>query len=229
MTGTSGSEMTAPVAHLRRPATGPREHEPARQIPSAGATGGSRALAWLLIVTGALCVLASFVITVDKFALLQNPDFAPSCNLSPVLSCSNVMRSHQASVFGFPNPLLGLATYPVVTFTGFALLAGARFRRWFWLGLNLGTLFGAGFCMWLMTQALYEIGALCLWCCLAWAATVAMFWYTTVHNLRHGVVRASRGVVAGVREFHWVVPVTWYLCILLLIGTRFWTYWRTLL
>ena len=46
-------------------------------------------------------------------------------------------------------------------------------RRWFWLGLNAGTLLGAAFCMWLMTQALYEIGALCLWCCLAWAATIA--------------------------------------------------------
>ncbi|MFF5187530.1 vitamin K epoxide reductase family protein [Streptomyces sp. NPDC000345] len=224
MTGVSG------ITSVRGLDTaGTRGHGPAREIPVSGATGGSRALAWLLIVTGALGVLASFVITVDKFELLRNPAFVPSCNLSPVLSCSNVMRSDQASVLGFPNPLLGLAAYPVVAFVGFALLAGARFRRWFWLGLNLGTLLGVGFCMWLMTQALYEIGALCLWCCLAWASTIAMFWYITVHNLRHGVIRAPRGVVAGVREFHWVVPVTWCLSIVMLIGTRFWAYWQTLL
>jgi uncharacterized membrane protein len=195
----------------------------------AGATGASRAFAWLLIIAGCLAILASFVITLDKFQLLQDPNFSPSCNLSPVLSCSSVMRSDQAGVFGFPNPLLGLLTYPVVVAIGAALLAGARFRRWFWLGLNAGTLFGAGFCMWLMSQALYEIGALCLWCCLAWAATIALFWYATVHNLRHGIIRAPRGLVVGALEFHWVVPVTWYLAIVMLIATRWWSYWRTLL
>ncbi|MEU8618303.1 vitamin K epoxide reductase family protein [Streptomyces sp. NPDC048623] len=193
------------------------------------AVAGSRAFAWLLIVTGALGTLASFVITIDKFELLANPGFSPSCNLSPVVSCTNVMTSDQASVFGFPNPMAGLAAYPVVAFIGIALLAGAAFRRWFWLGLNAGTAIGSVFCMWLMSQALYEIGALCLWCALAWAATIAMFWYTTVHNLRHGILRAPRGLVAGAQEFHWVVPVTWYLVIVMLIATRWWDYWQTLL
>ncbi|WP_370415958.1 vitamin K epoxide reductase family protein [Streptomyces fradiae] len=212
------ADTPTPTRHRTRAAT----REPA-------ALGASRALAWLLIVTGALGTLASFVITVDKFELLANPGFSPSCNLSPVVSCTNVMASDQASVLGFPNPLLGLAAYPVVAAIGVALLAGAAFRRWFWLGLNLGTALGAVFCMWLMGQALYEIGALCLWCCLAWAATIAMFWYTTVHNLRHGFVRAPRGLVAGALEFHWAVPVTWYLVVVLLIATRWWDYWRTLL
>ncbi|GLP67246.1 membrane protein [Streptomyces sp. TUS-ST3] len=183
----------------------------------------------MLIVSGGLGVLASFVITIDKFQLLQDPQFSPSCNLSPILSCTSVMKSAQASVFGFPNPLLGLLAYPVVVAVGFALLAGARFRHWFWLGLNAGTLLGAGFCMWLMTQALYQIGALCLWCCLAWAATIAAFWYTTVHNIRHGIIRAPQRVVAGVLELHWAVPVTWYLAIVMLIATRWWDYGQTLL
>ncbi|MEV5957131.1 vitamin K epoxide reductase family protein [Streptomyces sp. NPDC051987] len=221
--------MTGATTTTHHLTTGAPEPGRGHGITAAGTSGASRAFAWLLIVSGALGILASFVITLDKLQLLTDPNFSPSCNISPVLSCTNVMKSHQATVFGFPNPLLGLLTYPVVVAVGCALLAGARFRRWFWLGLNAGTVFGAGFCMWLMTQALYEIGALCLWCCLAWATTIAMFWYTTVHNLRHGVVRAPRAVVAGVQEFHWVVPVTWYLSIVLLIATRFWGYWQTLL
>ncbi|MFF3872903.1 vitamin K epoxide reductase family protein [Streptomyces sp. NPDC001978] len=221
--------MSDTTSSGQRPATREPEGGHGRRIDSAGATGASRALAWLLIVTGALGSLASLVITIDKFELLLNPRFSPSCNLSPVLSCSNVMLSDQASVFGFPNPLMGLLAYPVVVAAGLALLAGARLRRWFWLGLNAGTLLGAGFCMWLMSQALYEIGALCLWCCLAWAATIAMFWYVTVHNLGHGILRAPHALVAGVREFHWVVPVTWYLSIVMLIATRWWDYWQTLL
>ncbi|WP_137990825.1 vitamin K epoxide reductase family protein [Streptomyces vilmorinianum] len=207
-------------------------HAPAAPTaPPAGdrTTGASRGFAWLLVITGALGVLASFVITLDKIRLLAEPDFVPSCNLSPVLSCTNVMRSEQASVFGFPNPVLGLVTYAVVVAIGAGVLAGARYRRWFWLGLNLGTLFGVGFCMWLMTQALYEIGALCLWCCLAWAATILMFWYTTAHNLEHGILRAPRAVVSGVAEFRWVVPAVWCASVLLLIATRWWPYWRSLL
>ncbi|MFD5597309.1 vitamin K epoxide reductase family protein [Streptomyces griseorubiginosus] len=221
--------MTGTPSRLRHLSTRSRRGGRVRENTPAGATGASRAFAWLLIVSGGLGALASFVITIDKFQLLQDPQFSPSCNLSPILSCASVMKSAQASVFGFPNPLLGLLAYPVVIAVGFALLAGARFRRWFWLGLNAGTLLGAGFCMWLMTQALYQIGALCLWCCLAWGVTIAAFWYTTVHNVRHGIVRAPREVVAGMLEFHWAVPVTWYLAIVMLIATRWWEYWQTLL
>lgn len=192
-------------------------------------TGASRAFGWLLVVTGALGLLASWVITLDKFLLLADPGFVPSCNLSPVLSCGSVMRSEQASVFGFPNPMLGLVAYAAVVTTGLATLAGARHPRWFWLGLNLGTLLGAGFCMWLMSQALYEIGALCLWCCLAWAATIVMFCYTTVHNLKHGVLRAPGGLVSAATEFHWAVPAVWCGSVVMLIATRFWDYWSGLL
>ncbi|MFI6057739.1 vitamin K epoxide reductase family protein [Streptomyces sp. NPDC051286] len=191
--------------------------------------GARRGFAWLLVITAALGLLGSFVITTDKFELLADPGFVPACSLSPVVSCTNVMRSEQASVFGFPNPLIGLIAFGVVLGTGAGLLAGARYRRWYWLGLNLGTLFGAGFCMWLMTQALYDIGALCLWCMLVWVATIFMFWHTTVHNLRHGVLPAPRALVAAVLEFPLVVPVTWCLVIVMLIATRFWSYWQTFL
>ncbi|MCX4784900.1 vitamin K epoxide reductase family protein [Streptomyces sp. NBC_01221] len=189
---------------------------------SAGARQG---FGWLLVITAALGLLGSFVITIDKFELLADP----ACSLSPVVSCTNVMRSEQASVFGFPNPLIGLVAFGVVMGTGAGLLAGARYRRWYWLGLNLGALFGVGFCMWLMTQALYDIGALCLWCVLVWVATIFMFCHTTVHNLRHGVLPAPRALVAVVLEFPLVVPVTWCLALVMLIATRFWSYWQTFL
>ncbi|ARP73726.1 Vitamin K epoxide reductase [Streptomyces pluripotens] len=215
--------------HSRHAANGLQKSGPQRPAPSQTEAGAGPAFAWLLIVTGALGALASFVITIDKLQLLQDPTFSPSCNLSPVLSCTSVMSSDQAALFGFPNPLLGLLLYPAVITIGCALLAGARLRRWFWLGLNLVTLLGVGFCMWLMAQALYEIGTLCLWCCLTWAVTIAQFWYVTARNLAQGVLTAPRAVVAWTREFRWVVPVTWYLTIVMLIATRFWSYWRTLI
>lgn len=100
--------------------------------------GGSRAFALLLVITGAAGLLAAWVITIDKFKLLEDPNFTPGCSLNPVVACGNIMKSEQASAFGFPNPMLGLVTYSVIIGIGLALLAGARFRSWYWLGMNAG-------------------------------------------------------------------------------------------
>ncbi|MFF7676976.1 vitamin K epoxide reductase family protein [Actinacidiphila glaucinigra] len=194
-----------------------------------GLIGAGRAFTWLLVVCGALGLLASWVITIDKFKLLEDPNFVPGCSLNPIISCGNIMKSEQAHAFGFPNPMIGMVAYPVVIALAVGMLAGARYRRWFWLGLQGGTLFGVGFVTWLQYQSLYSIGSLCLWCSLAWVVTIALFWYTLVHNLKHGIIPAPARVRGLVLEFHWVVPVLWYGVIAVAILTRWWTYWSTLI
>ncbi len=187
--------------------------------------GAPKGLAWLLAVTGAAGVLASWVITLDKFLLLEDPDFKPACSLNPVVSCGSVMQSEQAQAFGFPNPMLGLVAYAVVVCVGAGLLAGAHYRGWFWLGLNAGTLFGVGFCSWLMGQSLYEINALCLWCCLAWVATLLMFWAVTAHNVRTRVLPAPRPLRVFFTEFGWAPPALHVGVIGMLVLTRWWDFW----
>ncbi|MDX3852613.1 vitamin K epoxide reductase family protein [Streptomyces sp. AK02-01A] len=192
---------------------------------AARAVGAGRGFALLLVITGAAGLLASWVITIDKFKLLEDPGFTPGCSLNPVVSCGNIMKSAQASAFGFPNPMLGLATYTVVIGIGLGLLAGARYRRWYWLGLNAGTLFGVGFCTWLQYQSLYNISSLCLWCCLAWVATIVMFWYVTSHNIRNGILPAPAWLRGFLGEFTWVLPVLHIGVIGMLILTRWWDFW----
>ncbi|CAM5629879.1 vitamin K epoxide reductase family protein [Streptomyces narbonensis] len=192
-----------------------------------GTIGASRAFSWLLVITGAAGLLASWIITIDKIKLLEDPSFTPGCSLNPIVSCGNIMKSEQAAVFGFPNPMLGLVTYAVVIAIGVGLLAGARYRRWYWLGLNAGTLFGVGFCTWLMYQSLYEINSLCLWCCLAWVATIVMFWYVTSHNVRRGVIPAPSGLRTFFDEFTWLLPVLHIGIIGMLILTRWWDFWTS--
>ncbi|MFB4197166.1 vitamin K epoxide reductase family protein [Streptomyces carpaticus] len=200
-----------------------RTQEPAQDGPKE--VGAGRGFAVLLVITGFLGLLAAWVITLDKFHLLEDPDFTPACSLNPIVSCGSIMESDQAAVFGFPNPMLGLVTYGAVIAIGMGLLAGARYRRWFWLGLQAGTLFGVGFCTWLQYQSLYEISALCLWCCLAWVATIFMFWYTTAHNIRHGIIPAPAGVKRTIEEFHWLFPVVHVAIIGMLVLTRWWDFW----
>ncbi|MFC9703061.1 vitamin K epoxide reductase family protein [Streptomyces sp. NPDC056943] len=192
-----------------------------------GTIGASRAFSWLLVITGAAGLLASWVITIDKIKLLEDPNFTPGCSLNPIVSCGNIMKSEQAAVFGFPNPMLGLVTYAMVIAIGVGLLASARYRRWYWLGLNAGTLFGVGFCTWLMYQSLYEINSLCLWCCLAWVATIVMFWYVTSHNVRRGVIPAPGGLKTFFDEFTWLLPVLHIGIIGMLILTRWWDFWTS--
>ncbi|MET3985056.1 vitamin K epoxide reductase family protein [Streptomyces sp. PvR034] len=189
--------------------------------------GGSRALAWLLVITGAAGLLAAWVITIDKFKLLEDPNFTPGCSLNPVVSCGNIMTSDQASAFGFPNPMLGLVAYGIVVCVGMSLLAGARFRPWYWLTLNAGALFGVGFCAWLMYQSLYNINSLCLWCSLAWVATIFLFWYVTAHNVREGLLPAPGWLRGFFGEFAWVPPVLHVGIIGMLILTRWWDFWTS--
>ena len=187
--------------------------------------GASRPFAWLLLVGGAVGLFASTVLTLDKIRLLEDPSYVPGCNINPIISCGSIMRSDQASAFGFPNSLIGLVAFGVVVAIGAGLLAGASYRRWFWLGLQAGTLFGIGFVTWLMYQTLYRIGALCPYCMVVWAAMIPLFWYTTLHNLRSGVIPVGRRGRVAVREaarYHWVVPALWYAVIALLVLNRFW-------
>ncbi|MEV4434232.1 vitamin K epoxide reductase family protein [Streptomyces sp. NPDC049555] len=198
-------------------------------VPATGAVGASRAFAWLLVITGAAGLLASWVITIDKLKILEakvaGTTFTPGCSLNPIVSCGNIMESAQAKAFGFPNPMIGLVAYSVIIAVGMGLFAGARYRRWYWLGMEAGCLFGVGFVTWLQYQSLYVIGSLCLWCCLAWVATIVMFWYVTLQNIRHRFIRVPEGLRRGLLEFHWVVPVLWIGVIGMLILTKWWWFW----
>ncbi|MGV9884049.1 vitamin K epoxide reductase family protein [Streptomyces sp. NPDC003006] len=201
----------------------PRQVRPRITADRPGEVG--RGFGLLLMIAGAAGLLAAWVITLDKNKLLEDPDYTPGCSLNPVVACGSIMKSEQASAFGFPNPMLGLVAYAVVVCVGASLLGGARFPRWYWLTFNAGTLFGAAFCTWLQVQSLYRINALCLWCCLAWAATILVFWYVTSHNVRRGFLPAPQGVRAFLGDFPWALPVLHMGVIGMLVLTRWWDFW----
>jgi len=185
-----------------------------------------------LVVLGGVGLLAAFALTLERLAVLANPDHVPSCTLNPILSCSSVMTSPQASLLGFPNPLIGVVAFPVVIATGAGLLAGARFARWYWAGLQAGVTLAAIFVHWLIWVSLYQIGALCPYCMAVWAVTLPLFVIVTQRNLRllpgRGSSRWAR-VGRWARTYQTPVLVGWYLLIATLIAVRFWDYWITLL
>ncbi|SDJ96001.1 Uncharacterized membrane protein [Nocardioides sp. YR527] len=192
----------------------------------------SIAMGWGLLLGGLVGLVAAAALLIERFKLAQDSSYTPVCSLNPVVSCGSVMESAQAAVLGFPNPLIGVAAFPVLITTGATILAGARFRSWFWLGLQAGVTAGLAFIAWLVFQSLYRIGALCPYCMVVWIVVIPTFWYVTLHNLRHGVFgeRAARSKAAEVADvWHAPILLAAFLAVLALIVVRFWDYWSTLI
>jgi len=186
---------------------------------------------WQLSILGAIGFAAAFVLTIEKIHLLMDPSYVPSCSINPVLACGSIMQTPQASAFGFANSLLGIAGFAVVTTIGMALVAGGRFQRWFWLGLQTGTIFGIGFVHWLMYQSIIVINALCPYCMIVWAVMIPLFVLVTKYNLEHkNIVFKGSPAVSSWLNRHWPkVIIGWYFIVALDIGYKFWDYWQTLI
>ncbi|WP_255364281.1 vitamin K epoxide reductase family protein [Frigoribacterium sp. MCBA15_019] len=170
----------------------------------------------LLIVSGLGGLVGAFALTLDKFRLLENPGAALGCDVNPFVGCSPVINSWQASLFGFPNPILGLIGFAAPVAVGLGLLAGARFARWFWLAFNLGLLLAWVFVTWLFTQTVFVIGALCPWCMLVWLFTIPLFWVFTVWGAARGVTVPEgplQRAAARFLPYSWVLPVLNYIVV----------------
>jgi len=189
----------------------------------------TRIVAWMLTIGGAIGLFASFDLSIEKVEMLKDPTYSPSCNFNSLFSCGSVMVTDQASAFGFPNPFMGVAGFAVFVTVGVGVLSGARFARWFWLGLQLGATLAMVFVHWLIYQSLYEIGKLCPWCMVVWSVTIPSFLFVTVRNLHaFGLVERSR-IVGFFARNHGLVLMVWVLTIVALIVIRFWDeYFSTL-
>lgn len=187
---------------------------------------------YILIVGGLIGLAASFVLTLEKIALLKDASHKLSCSINPVLSCLNVINSHEASAFGFPNPFIGLVGFSVVTTIGMGMLAGARYKQWFFKGLLIASTLALVFIHWLIFITLYHIGALCLYCMIVWSVTAPIFWYTFLYCLDQNIIQlpgSLKKVVSFAYRHHLDIVVGWYVIIIALILQRFWYYWSSLI
>jgi len=188
----------------------------------------SKALPWLLIVGGVIGLICSFVITNDKLELAENPHFVPNCNLNPIISCGSVMSSKQGSLFGFPNPWIGLAAFAVLVTIGVGMLAGAKFKRWFWLGLEAGIIFGMAFAYWLLFESVYRIHALCPYCLTVDVVVITLFWYVSLYATqeKYIVLRGKWAALAAfARKHHLDILLAWFIVLIVLILQHFWYYY----
>ncbi|MDT5093417.1 MAG: hypothetical protein QOH60_2780 [Mycobacterium sp.] len=186
-----------------------------------------RPSAWWVLIAGVVGLASALALTIEKIEMLANPAYVPSCSFNPVLSCGSVMRTAQASAFGFPNPLIGIVAFTVVVVSGVLAIGRVRLPRWYWLGLAGGTALGVVFIHWLIYQSLYRIGALCPYCMAVWAVAIPLF--VVVSSIAAQPLIESNAVARVLHQWRWSLVTLWFVGLILLILVQFWAYWSTLI
>jgi uncharacterized membrane protein len=182
----------------------------------------------LMTIAGVIGLAAAIQLTIDKVTLLQNKvdgvETALSCDISAFVSCGGVIDSPQASAFGFPNPIIGIVGFTVVTALGVMLWTGAPVRGWVWGGLQAGALFGIGFVTWLQFQSIYRLDLLCPYCMVVWAMMIPLFVYVTAFSLR--LVAPQSAATRFVSNWSVLIVALWYIGVASAIwfhfGDRLW-------
>lgn len=190
----------------------------------------TKSFAVALLALAAIGLSAASILTIEKIELLKNPERVTSCSFSPVVACSPVITSPQASAFDhIPNPVFGIFGFSALLTAAMTILAGAvKLHRTWWLTLFGGVIFGVCFCIWLFYQGVYEIGALCLYCLSVWLVTGALFWMSLSELVRQKIISPKHRVSQFiVKERNMLITVTIGVIILLLYF-RWSDYWNGL-
>ena len=189
-------------------------------------TNANRWIFGTMLAFGILGLLAAFVLSVEKIHLLQNPNAALSCSFNLVLDCSTVMKTWQASVFGFPNSFIGLMGYAVVITVAVLGLAGAKMPKWFWRAAFICYGLGVLFAYWLFFNSLYVIQVLCPWCLLVTLATTMVFATLKHFALRENIWGFSKACNIKIqawldRDFDKLFYASWLVLLTALVFIKF--------
>ena len=158
------------------------------------ATAWTRRTCAEMAVSGAVGLVASFVLSIEAWQLAMDSTTRFGCDVSSVLSCSTVAQTWQARILGFPNAFLGILFETAVLAVSVALFAGVRFPRWYMVCVNIMYTVALAFAYWLFLQSYFVIHVLCPWCLLITLTTTLVFGGITRINIRDGVIPAPEGL-----------------------------------
>lgn len=172
-----------------------------RAIPKKDTRESDKWIFGTMLVFGILGLVSAFILSVEKVHLLENPNAVLSCTFNLVLNCAEVMKTHQAEIFGFPNSYIGLMGYPVVITVAVAGLSRVRFPRPFMLAAQICYGLGLLLAYWLFFQSVYVIQILCPWCLVVTFSTTLIFETLLRYNLRENNLYLSKKAHKKVLEF----------------------------
>lgn len=155
----------------------------------------------VMLAFGIIGLSASFILAIEEFHLLKNPDSILSCTFNLVLNCATVMQTWQATVFGFPNMFIGLIGFPMVILIALLGLSQIKFPRWILIGAEIGYVFWTLFAYWLFFSSVYVIQVLCPWCLIVTFSMTILAATITRYNLRENTFSFSPKRHKAIRAF----------------------------
>ncbi len=144
-----------------------------------------------LIIAGVVGWWAAFSLTMERFRQLMDGGQARILRLQRARPVHANLKSWQAASSAF-EPIIGLAAWIAPIVVGVAILAGARFARWFWILFWVGIVGALAFVIWLISQSIFVLGTLCPWCMVTWSVVIPTFFAVTLHLLREGILPVGR-------------------------------------
>lgn len=186
-------------------------------------------LPFIFLFVGAVGLGAAYSLAQEERALALDPNHVASCSINPIISCSSVMQSTQGSALGVSNTQLGLIAYGALMLLGFELLLGLQLTKNMWRLVWLGSMFALGYSLWLISQSLYVIGSLCLYCSTIWLVTIPLFFYVTNLLIFKGYIPMKDEIKNWLEKNHMMPTLVVYSVIIILIYFRWSDYWNSLL
>ncbi len=179
-----------------------------------------------MLAFGITGLIASFILSVEEFHLLKNPDAILSCSFNLVLNCAAVMKTWQATAFGFPNMLIGLMGFPMVIMIALLGLSRVRFPRWFLIGAEIGIVFWTLFAYWLFFNSVYVIEVLCPWCLVVTVSMTILSASITRYNLLNDTFQLSKKAHKKVaqalaKDYDKVIVAGWIFLLVALVILKF--------
>ena len=179
-----------------------------------------------MLVFGIIAFIAAFTLSVEKLEILKNPDAKLSCSINLVLNCASVMKTPQASVFGFPNSYLGIMGFAIVIAVATGGLMGVKYSRSYLVTAQIFYGLGLLFAYWLFFQSVYVIQILCPWCLVVTLSTTIIFEALLRYNLRQNHFRLSRKNDQSVqkwldKDYDKVIVAGWLVFLTALVFLKF--------
>ncbi len=163
-----------------------------------------RNIRWMfltILITSLLGVLAAFVLSIDAFEILKNPNVQLSCSINAVINCATVAKTSYSSLLGFPNSFLGMMVEPAFVVVAIAGLYGVKFPRQFMFGVQAAALFALIYAYYLFEISVNVIQVLCPWCLSVDVATIIMFAAITRYNIIEDNLYLTKKISAKAKSF----------------------------
>lgn len=189
----------------------------------------NKAFPYLISVLAIIGLVASLILSYDTLSIARNPNYIPSCNLNPVISCGSVINSKGDTIFGLPYPYYGIAAFGALLAAGATIIAGGKPNKYYWrLFLTVSGLGVIGAYA-LLLKSVYSIHALCPFCLTVDVATTTTFWYTFLYAIENKYVNLKRlraqKLYTWSRKHHLDLLLVWFILVTAFLLHHFWYYY----